>query len=118
MRTAQERVDALHARSRALRRRRQQIGATYLGAACALLLVCLTGLVLKLDHVHTGVSPGMFTGATLLFESAGGYVLVAVIAFAVGAVVTAFLVRRRQAGAFREERSQITKPKGEGGQIE
>ncbi len=116
MRTAQERINVLHERARALRRRRQQSALTLLGAVCGILLICLTGEVMTLDHVHTGVSPGMYTGATMLFESAGGYVLVAVIAFAVGAVITSVLVRRRQqTAAIEKENSQKTEPKGERG---
>ena len=117
MRTAQERVIVLHERARALRRRRQQSALAMLGTVCGLLLLCLIGEVLTLDHVHTGVSPGMYTGATMLFESAGGYVLVAVIAFAVGAVITAVLVRRRQPDVIEEKSEQKTDPKGEEGSI-
>ncbi len=116
MRTAQERVDVLHGLARKLRHRRRQAALARLGAVCGILLICLTGEILKLDHVHTGVSPGMYTGATMLFESAGGYVLVAVIAFAVGAVITSVLVRRRQqTAAIEKENSQKTEPKGERG---
>jgi uncharacterized membrane protein len=55
----------------------------------------------------------MYTGATMLFESAGGYVLVAVIAFAVGAVITSVLVRRRQSDVIEEKSNRKIEPKGE-----
>jgi len=115
MRTAQERVAALHQRAARLRRRREKAALAWLGSACCILLVSLTGLVFNAGHGHTGVSPGAYTGATMLFESAGGYVLVAVIAFAVGAIVTTVLLRRRCLDAAGDHNNQETEPKGEGG---
>ena len=118
MKTAQERIDALHQRAHEFRRRRENAALRGLGTVSGLLLACLTALIFGAEHAHTGVSPGTYTGAAMLFESAGGYVLIAVFAFAIGVILAALVLRRRQAGAFRERESQKTEPKGEGGQIE
>jgi membrane protein implicated in regulation of membrane protease activity len=112
MRTAQERVEALHLRAARLRRRREDAALARLGSACGALLIVLTGLIFGAGRSHTGVSPGAFTGATMLFASAGGYVLVAVIAFAVGAVVTAVLLHRRRADAAENEERQNNESAG------
>ena len=37
----------------------------------------------------------MYGGAPLLYENAGGYVLVAVLAFMAGAIITAMLLKKR-----------------------
>ncbi len=96
MRTAQERVAAMHQRARQLRCRRANAALAQLGALCVVLLIGLTTLALDMGRPHTGVSPGQYMGSTMLFESAGGYVLVALAAFAVGVIVTAVLIRRRK----------------------
>ncbi len=116
MRTAQERVEALHQRAEELAgRRRENAALVRLGTACGLLLACLTALVFGTEHAHTGVSPGAYTGAAMLFESAGGYVLVAVIAFAVGAILTTAILRHRKTQGKQTVKSESN---DQGGHIE
>ena len=102
----------MHEKAARIRRRRENAALGRLGGVCGMLAVCLIGLAVGMSRSHTGVSPGVYTGATMLFESSGGYVLVAVIAFAVGVGVTAALIRRRK----KEETNHInTKPNDVGG---
>ena len=94
MRTDAERVAALHAKMDALRRKRERRGTAALAAGCAGLTACLAMLVFG-GSAGRGGTAGLYTGASLLFEDAGPYVLLAVAAFMAGAVVTAFLLKRR-----------------------
>jgi hypothetical protein len=91
--TAQERVAALHLRMAALRQRRERRKTGALGAGCAWLAVCLLALIF--GGSHPGGTAGAYTGATMLFEDAGGYVLAAVLAFMLGVIVTVLCIRYR-----------------------
>ncbi len=116
MRTAQERVCALHLRAQELQRRREKSVLTELGTACAMLFVCTAWLIFGMGSAHMGVLPGQYTGATMIFESAGGYVLVAVIAFTAGASIAAVLLRRRAKQNENNDKIDITTGStGEGG---
>ena len=91
--TAEERVAALHQRME--RRRRNEIRKTAaLGAACAGLSLCLLLLIFG-GAVHVGGTGSPYSGSTMLFENAGGYVVTALLAFALGTVVT--LICRKSA---------------------
>ena len=75
-------------------RRRQRRGIYGLSAMCMLLFAGL------MQAVGTGAGPGQpeawgVFGAMLLREDAGGYVLVAVVSFAVAAAITALCFRLR-----------------------
>ena len=95
MRTPEERVPAVHARMDALRRARERWKTGILGMGSTLLALCLLLVISAAGTVHPGGTAGIYSGATMLFENAGGYVLVAVLAFMAGVVITAVLLRRR-----------------------
>ena len=88
------RVALVKQRVRENTRRRQRRGIYGLSAACVLLCVVL------MQTAGTVVAPGQTAtwgvfGAMLLREDAGGYVLVAVVSFAVAAAITALCFRLR-----------------------
>ena len=88
------RVVLVKQRVRENNRRRQRRGIYGLSAACMLLFVVLT------QAAGTVIAPGQTAawgvfGAMLLREDAGGYVLVAVVSFAVAAAITALCFRLR-----------------------
>ena len=88
------RVALVKQRVRENTRRRQRREAISLSAACMLLFAVLT------QAAGTVVGPGQtaacgVSGAMLLREDAGGYVLVAVVSFAAAAAVTALCFRLR-----------------------
>ena len=95
MRTPEERVLAVHARMDALRRARERRKTGILGMGGALLALCLLLVIGAARALHPGGTAGLYSGATMLFENAGSYVLVAVLAFMAGVVITAVLLRRR-----------------------
>ena len=88
------RVALVRQRVRKNTRQRQQHGIYGLSAACMLLFAVL------MQAIGTVVRPGQTAawgvfGAMLLREDAGGYVLVAVVSFAVAAAITALCFRLR-----------------------
>ena len=95
MRTVDERTQRVMKRANALRRRSNRRITTALTGASVCLVVILGFLIVTLDGSHAFDSTGL-AGAMLLPEGAGGYVLIAVVAFAAAVVLTAVLMRRRE----------------------
>lgn len=93
--TAEERIASLHARMDALRERRERKKTAALGAGCGLLTVCLVLLIFGQGTAGGGTA-NLYSGAVMLFENAGGYVLLAVAAFMVGVIVTVLCIRHRE----------------------
>ena len=99
-----KRVELVKKRVRENIRRKQRRGVCGLSAVCVFLLAALTqttGLVI--GQGQTAAQGGF--GAMLLREDAGGYVLVAVAAFAVSAALTAVCMRLHE----RDKRKEETK---------
>lgn len=65
-----------------------------LSAASMMLFASLVGLSGIYGGGHRGSVPGLY-GSTLLYEGAGGYVLVGVIAFTVAVVITVLCIRHK-----------------------
>ena len=95
MRTNKERIQALHARVAAMQRQRERRKTGAIGAASVVLTVCLLFMVFS-GGMHPGGAAGLYSGATMLFEGAGPYVLIAVVAFMAGVIVTVALIRSRK----------------------
>ena len=107
--TAGERVTALHLRMAALRQRKERRKTGALGAGCAGLTVCLAALIF--GGSHPGGTAGPYTGAAMLFEDAGGYVLAAVLAFMLGVIVTVLCIRyRTKRESRRDDEGKERKP--------
>ena len=96
MRTDTERISRLHTRARELKKKKDRLSLTLSGGASALLTVLLITAMLRTDKAYQSVSGSGFTGSSLLSESAGGYVLAAVIAFFIGVIITAVIYRYRK----------------------
>ena len=94
--TAEELVAALHGRMETRRRRKERRTTAWLTAGCLGLALCLGTLVFG-GAAHPGGTAGMYSGATMLFEDAGGYVLTALAAFMAGVIITVVLMRRSAA---------------------
>ena len=88
------RVALVKQRVRENTRRRQRRGIYGLSAACVLLCVVLMQTVGMVVGQGQPAAWGV-VGAMLLREDAGGYVLVAVVSFAVAAAITALCFRLR-----------------------
>ena len=106
MRTVDERVTAVRSRTVRLHRRRSNWALSALVCLMALPLVVLTGGYATSAFELPRAQGGSLFGATsLLGSSAGGYVLVAVVSFALAVLVTAFIMLRRRRQDEREEAS-------------
>ena len=88
MNKAEERIERMHARAAQLKRQREKRVLNLLGAASGVLMVALVAMINTAQSFH-GISNGSSAGASLLSDSAGGYILVAVGAFVAGVVITA-----------------------------
>ena len=103
------RVALVKQRVRENTRRRQRREAISLSTACMLLFAVLT------QAAGTVVGPGQTAawgvfGAMLLREDAGGYVLVAVVSFAVAAAITALCFRLRIRENQKKDGADNTEP--------
>jgi len=96
MRSTEERVRMARLRAGQLERKREIRSASGLGVLCGVLLCSLIGTI------HTAVGSGQGSmasglfGAMLLYEDAGGYVLVGVVSFMAAVVVTLLCVRAKK----------------------
>ena len=95
MRSAEERLTRMHERAEAIKRQEDKTRLRILGSFSAGLMVCFVIAMQQLQSMHHGILPGQNTGSSLLDDSAGGYVLAAVIAFIAGVVITAVIIRYR-----------------------
>lgn len=102
MRSTPERVNMAKeaARRRAQKGARMTLGR--LRAICAALALGLLGTLAHFAGCAAGEVQGM-GGATLLAESAGGYVLVAVVTFIAAAALTLLCTRLRERSRREEE---------------
>ena len=96
--TYEERVRELHRRMAARQRRKENLRTWAMGASSLILFTCLLTLVGSTGLIHRGATAGLYTGAILLFESAGSYVLTALAAFTAGVVSTVILKRHQGKG--------------------
>ena len=102
MMTNEERIQALHVRMAALQRQQERRKTGAIGASSVVLTVCLLFMVFS-GGMHPGGAAGLYSGATMLFEGAGPYVLIAVVAFMAGVIVTVAIIKNR-----KKENSQIS----------
>ena len=89
--TYEERISRLHNRANELKQKKYRTIAAAAGAISVCLSVFLLFLVMQTDRLTYQVVNSRYTGSSMLSEDAGGYVLVAVIAFAAGVFVTAIM---------------------------
>ena len=94
--TDAERVQALYERVKRLQRKRERRKTASLSVACTGTGLCLMLMIFGGGGAHRGGTAGLFTGATILFEGAGVYVLVALLAFMAGVVITLLCLRRQR----------------------
>lgn len=96
MRTQEERLIKLHERANEMQERRAKNMTSALGASCiglfVLVVTCMTWIT---GSMHSAFEATL-QGSSLLSESAGGYVLTAVLAFFAGVIVTIAIIRHRK----------------------
>lgn len=93
--TTDERIGKLYRRAGVSRRRRETRSLTGLSTACAALCGVLLYLTGALSGARRAAVPELY-GSILLFENAGGYVLVGVVSFALAVAITLLCLRHRE----------------------
>ena len=114
VKTAEERLESLHERMED-RRHKRELRKTGLIGICSTFMAILLVLSILGGATHNGGTAGMFSGSTMLFDSAGGYVLVAVVAFMLGATIVVLLIRRKNKKGLMEENENETDNKSKEG---
>ena len=93
MRTDEERIAILHKRAEKLEAQKKMCLG---GSASGALLILLLAVIVKIDVPLQSILDGSMAGSSLLGESAGGYVLVAVVSFAAAVCITVYCLRKRR----------------------
>ena len=92
--TEEERVAVLHQKMEARRRMKERRKTGLLGAMSCVLITCLVALIGIQGGAHQGATTAsLYSGATMLFEDVGGYVLLAIVAFMAGACLAVLCMR-------------------------
>lgn len=91
-----ERVEALHRKMKERRKIKERRVTMALCAVSNILVLCLI-LVISQGELHQGAVAGSYSGAIMLYGNAGSYVLTALLAFALGVVITIILKKMKEA---------------------
>ena len=92
MRSKEERIRLLHQRAAGLQKKNDVRRLLTAGGISTVLFAALLSLTIYLQGL-TGYAGDQFTASSLLADSAGGYVLVAVIFFMLGVLISVALIR-------------------------
>ena len=95
MKTIEERRIQLHERAKQLEQHRARSALVGYASAAVCLLISLVTAVGYYSGFNRALSIDGFYGSSLLDESAGGYVLTAVISFVAAVIITVILIRRK-----------------------
>ena len=89
------RVAMVKHRVSVLHRKRENCLSAMLSALCLLLMGSLVGVISAFSGKGQSCVRGLY-GATMLFEDAGGYVLVGALAFVVAVAITVLCIHYRE----------------------
>lgn len=89
---SEERIKELHKRMAKRHRNKIERQTFMYGASSTILCICLI-LAILTDGNHAGTIAVTYSGASMLFDNAGGYVLTALAAFLLGVIIT-LIIRR------------------------
>ena len=93
VKTIEKRLYLLHQRAWKLNKKKNKRTLIFSAIQSTLLLCLLIVLTISFGSLPEGMYATQYVGASMLDESAGGYVLVAVIAFSVGVIITTVIQR-------------------------
>lgn len=108
MRATDERMSALLLRMQVLRRRRENGLMAVLWSVGSLCAICLVGLMEAGRPGNAALST--LYGSALLYSEAGGYVLVGVITFVLGAAITGLCLWKKLKGDRNHHASEKKEP--------
>ena len=93
MKSYEQRIMLMHKRAEGIQRHKDKMMITISGICSAVMMIFLVCFISLMDgSLHT-VSEAGFSGNSMLADSAGGYVLVGVIAFIVAVIFTLVCIR-------------------------
>lgn len=97
MMTAEDKINSLHHKMNRLQAEQERQKAVAYGAGSVVLAVYVVMMIIYASEGvgSPGGTAGLYSGATMLFENAGGYVAAAIAAFMVGVVVTVICLKQR-----------------------
>ncbi len=95
MKSNEERIRLMHLRAEKIRRKKDGLALFVSGGVCSALFIALLFVAFNFYGQSSGYPDEVFTGSSLLSNSVGGYVLVAVIAFMCGAVITVIVKKQK-----------------------
>lgn len=101
MKTYEQRIMLMHLRAEKIQKKKDAIWMAVSGISSVLILVFLIGFVSLTDGSLHAVGEAGFSGNSMLADSAGGYVLVGVIAFIVAVVFTLACLKMKDKGGRR-----------------
>ena len=96
MRTNEEMLQAVHQKVHAIEQRQINIKTAITGGVCTTLAAVLLFLFISFGGGQHRILSSNYSGASLLADDVGGYILVALAAFLAGAGIVAFLRARRK----------------------
>jgi hypothetical protein len=96
MKTQRERIKQLHIRAAEIKRQNEKRKTAGLGGFCIGLFVMLLVCMIRVDDSLQNIISVDVQGSSLLSDSAGGYILAAVLAFFSGVIITVVIFRYRK----------------------
>lgn len=96
MKSSAERLDLMHQKAQTMRRKRDRMSFALSGTLCTVLLLSLFAVILRYQELSPNVPEKLYTGSSLMSDGAGGYILVALIAFMLGVVITVILKKQQK----------------------
>ena len=105
----EDRIKEMHLRAGRIKRKNDKIRTAVYGVTSLMLLVFLIVFTFIQGSTMNSTDTGQFTGTSMLDASVGGYVIVALISFAVAVAVTLLCIRwknktdRRDGSAVEEK---------------
>lgn len=113
--TENELVEALHTRMAARRQNKERRKTAALGVGCAGLTVFLLAIIFGQGMImHEGRTVSLYSGAMMLVENAGGYVLVALASFMLGVCVTVYFKWQQRKNNAQQQEKVRPSQKNEG----
>ena len=114
MKSNEERIRLMHLKTHDIQKKRDGLALFASGAICSALFIALFFVAAGFYGQSSVYTDETFTGSSLLSNSVGGYVLVAVIAFMCGAVITVIVKRQKN----KKSNVQETRINDEGGKTD
>ena len=107
-----ERVRRVKQTALRLIQKRERTALRRLGTLCTVLALGLTGALAHFIGGPPGAAVQRAYGATLLADSAGGYVLAGVISFTAAVVITALCIKLKERDLHRKDTERENTPMG------